>query len=43
VLLDMSSVIVLLKGGESGSTVVLGSATALLVTEMLAGVGREEP
>jgi len=35
-------VVVLLQSGEASAAVELGTATALLVAEMLAGVGREQ-
>lgn len=43
VLLGVSIVVVLLQGRKPGATVVLRTPAALLITEMLASVGREEP
>ena len=40
--LDLGVVVELLEGGKPGSAVVLGTATALLIAKMLAGVGGEE-
>ncbi len=40
--LDLGVVVELLEGGKPGSAVVLGTATALLIAEMLAGIGGEE-
>jgi hypothetical protein len=41
-LLDVSTVVVLLEGGEPGAAVVLGTTAALLIAEVLAGIRREE-
>ncbi len=41
-LLEVGVVVVLLEGSEPGAAVVLGAASALLITEVLTGVGREE-
>lgn len=40
--LQSALVLALLELSESGATVVLGATAALLVTEVLASVGREE-